>query len=55
MELDPELDPEMEEILRLWDGLRYAGYVLGKKTIRLYDDLDDFAASVAISELSSID
>jgi|APIni6443716594_1056825.scaffolds.fasta_scaffold434785_1 hypothetical protein len=62
-----ELDPYMDELLRVCDGLmQYLNqdeceelvcfvYVIRQKTGRLYDELDDFAASVAISKLSSID
>lgn len=62
-----ELDPDMDELLRICDGLmQYLNqgeceelvcflYVVRQKTVRLYDELDDFAASVAISKLSSID
>jgi hypothetical protein len=62
-----ELDPEMDELLRVCDSLmRYLNqedgeelvcfiYVVRQRTVRLYDELDDFEASVAISKLSSID
>jgi hypothetical protein len=62
-----ELDPDMDELLRVCDGLmQYLSpdeseelvcfvYVVRHKTGHLYDELDDFAASVAISKLSSID
>lgn len=57
-----ELDPDMDELMRACDALmQYLkddegeelvcfAYLIRKKTIPLYDDLDDFAASVAISE-----
>lgn len=62
-----EHDPDMDELMRVCDDLmQYLNadegeelvcfiYLVRQKTVRLYDDLDDFAASVAISELSSID
>ena len=62
-----ELDPDMDELMRVCDDLmQYLNadegeelvcfvYVVRQKSVRLYDDLDDFAASVAISELSSLD
>lgn len=52
-----ELDPEMDEPLRVWNALRQElkdeereesvsfGYIFEQKTNRFYDDLDDFAAS----------
>ena len=62
-----ELDPDIEELLRVCDSLmQYLNqdegeelvcvvYFVRQKTGRLYHELDDFAASVAISKLSSID
>ena len=59
-----ELDPDMDELIRVCDGLmQYLNddegeelvcfiYIVRQKTVRLYDDLDDFAASIAISKLS---
>ena len=51
----------MEEFIRACDGLMqylneegeefvYFAYVVRQRTVRLYDDLDDVAASVAISK-----
>ncbi len=60
-----ELDPDMDELMRACDSLmQYLDddegeelvcfvYLIRKKTIRPYDDLDDFAASAAISEIQS--
>ena len=60
-----ELDPDMDELMRVCDGLmQYLledeeeewvcfVYLIRQKTIRFYDDLDDFAASVAISKLQT--
>ena len=62
-----ERDPDMDELMRVCEDLmQYLNadegeelvcfiYLVRQKTVRLYDDLDDFAASVAISERSSID
>jgi len=41
-------DEEYEEIVLI-------EFVVRKKTVRPYDELDDLAASIAFSELSSID
>jgi hypothetical protein len=58
-----ELDPDMDELMRVCDGLMqylngekgeelvYFAYVIRQRIIRLYDDIDDFAASVAISKM----
>ena len=55
----------MDELMRVCDGLmQYLledeeeewvcfVYLIRQKTIRFYDDLDDFAASVAISKLQT--
>jgi hypothetical protein len=60
-----ELDPDMDELMRVCDGLmQYLNedegeervcfvYLVRQKTIRFYGDLDDFAASVAISKLQT--
>ena len=52
-----ELDPEMDELLRVWNALGQElnddereesvsfGYVFQQATNRFYDDLDDFTAS----------
>lgn len=60
-----ELDPDMDELMRVCDVLmQYLNedegeervcfvYLVRHKTIRLYQDLDDFAASVAISKLET--
>lgn len=56
-------DPDMEEFIRACDGLMrylneeegeefvYFAYVVRPKTVRLYDDLDNAASSVVISEM----
>jgi hypothetical protein len=59
------LDPHMEEIMRVCDALMpylndeegeelvcFVNFIR-QKTVRLYDDSDDFAASVAMSKLQS--
>ena len=60
-----ELDPDMDELMRVCDGLmQYLNedegeervcfvYLVRQKTIRCSEDLDDFAASVAISKLAT--
>ena len=61
-----QLDPDMDELLRVCDGLMqylnqdecdelvcFVVYIVRQETVCLYDELDDFAASVAISKLSS--
>ena len=60
-----EPDPETDELIRVCDALmQYLNdgegeelvcfvNVIRQKTVGLYDDLDDFAASVAISKLQS--
>lgn len=62
-----ESNPDMDELRRIWDDLmQYLDedegeelvclvYIVRPKTVRLYDELDDLAASMAISELSSMD
>jgi len=60
-----ELEPDMDELMRACDALMQHlnedegeewvcfVYLVRHKTIRFYDDLDDFAASVAISNLQT--
>ena len=60
-----ELDPDMDELMRACGALMQHFnedegeelvcfvYLIRQKTIRSYDDLDDFAASVAISKLQT--
>ena len=62
-----ESNPDMDELRRIRDALmQYLDedegeelvclvYIVRPKTVRRYDELDDLAASMAISELSSID
>ena len=63
--MEPYQRPEFEEFLRVCDALmQYLNddegeelvcfaYLIRQKTIPHYDELDDFAASVAISKLQS--
>jgi hypothetical protein len=60
-----ELDPDMDELMRACDALmQYFNedegeevvsfvYLIRQKTTRSYDDVDEFAASVAISRLQT--
>ena len=60
-----ELDPDMDELMRVWDGLmQYLNkddgeelvcfvYIIRQRPIRSYEDLDDLAVSVAISKLQT--
>lgn len=57
-----ELDPDLDELKRVCDGLMQCliedegeewvcfVYLVRRNTIRFYEDLDDFDASVAISK-----
>jgi|APDOM4702015191_1054821.scaffolds.fasta_scaffold169557_2 hypothetical protein len=60
-----ELDPDLDELIRACDALMQhlneddGGelvsfvYLIKQKITRSYDDVDDFAASVAISKLQT--
>ena len=60
-----ELDPDMDELMRACDALMQHFnhddgeevvsfvYLIRQKTTRSYDDVDEFAASVAISKLQT--
>lgn len=60
-----ELDPDMDDLLHVFDGLMQHlneddgeelvcfVYLIRQKTIHSYDDVDDLAASVAISKLQA--
>ena len=60
-----EFDPDMDELMRICDRwmqhlnedegeeLVCFVYILRQKTMRSYDDVDDFAASIAMSKLQT--
>ena len=65
--MEPDLPPEIEEFMRVCDVLIqyltdeegepmvYILYFVRPKTVRPYDEVDDLAAAMAFSQLSSLD
>ena len=65
--MEPYLPPEIEEFMRVCDVLIqyltdedgepmvYILYFVRAKTVRPYEEVDDLAASMAFSKLSSFD